>query len=365
VDIGIFEYMARYDYETVLLCQDNATGLKAVIVVHDTTLGPAAGGTRMWVYDNELDAIEDCLRLARGMTYKYAAAGVNLGGGKAVVIGDPRREKSEALFRALGRFINRLNGTYLTGEDVGTTLLEMEYMRYETPYVITLPTYMGGAGPIGGATALGVVQGMRASAKHAFGADDLRGRSVAVQGLGAVGAEVIPLLAEAGARIVVADIDPAKVEAVRAQYAVDVADPTQIHALEVDIYCPCALGAVVNDRTLDEFRCKIICGSANNQLQAERHGEALGARGILYAPDYIVNAGGTVFDTDRLGPGGFNRERGLEKVRRIYGTAEQVFQIAEREGIPTYAAADRLAERRIAAIRQAKALATHGELLRG
>ena len=362
---SIFAYMEKYDYENMLLCQDNATGLKAIIVVHDTTLGPATGGCRMWTYEDERDAFEDCLRLARGMTYKYAAAGVNLGGGKCVVIGDPKTQKSEALFRALGRFIDRLNGLYITGEDVGTTLRDMEYIRMETPYVVTLPAHMGGAGPIGGATALGVVQGMRACLQEVFGDTSLRGRSVAVQGLGAVGSEVVPLLVEGGARVVVADVDAEKVEAIRRRYGVEAVEPDRIHSLEVDVFCPCALGAGINPRTVPEFRCQIICGSANNQLKSEEDGEALVRRGILHAPDYIVNAGGTIFDTDRLGPGGFNRERAMEKVRRVFETTAAVIAIAKREGIPTYLAADRMAEERIDQVRKAKALAIRGDLLRG
>lgn len=361
----IFEYMQKYDYETILLCQDNATGLKAVIVVHDTTLGPAGGGTRMWTYASEMDAIEDCLRLARGMTYKYAAAGVNLGGGKCVIIGDPKKDKSEALFRALGRFINRLNGTYLTGEDVGTTLRDMECIRMETPYVITLPAHLGGAGPIGGATAFGTIQAMRASLKEVCGDDTLKGRTVALQGLGAVGSEVLQLLVEGGAKITIADIDEEKVATMRSQYDVTAVSPDKIHALAVDVYCPCALGAVINDKTLPELRCKVIAGSANNQLHvAEKHGVEVGKRGILYAPDYITNAGGATYDADRLGPGGFNRERALDKVRRIYETTQKVIEISKRDNIPTYLAADRLAEERIAQVKKAKALATRGDLLR-
>jgi leucine dehydrogenase len=199
---SILAYMARYDYENLFICQDRSVGLQAVIAIHDTTLGPATGGTRMWTYPSEMHAIEDALRLARGMTYKYAAAGVNLGGGKCVIIGDPRREKSEMLFRALGRFINRLGGIYITGEDVGTTLREMEYMRMETPYVVTLPASWGGAGPIGGATAFGVVQGMKACVKAVSQSDSLEGRTVNVQGLGAVGSEVVPLLVKEGVRVV-------------------------------------------------------------------------------------------------------------------------------------------------------------------
>src|SRR3989449_5491585 len=357
---SILAYMERYDYENLFICQDRSVGLRAVIAIHDTTLGPATGGTRMWTYRSEMDAIEDALRLARGMTYKYAAAGVNLGGGKCVVIGDPRREKSEMLFRALGRFINRLGGIYLTGEDVGTTLREMEYMRMETPYVVTLPASWGGAGPIGGATAFGVVQGMKACANAVYGGDSLDGRAVTVQGLGAVGGEVVPLLVKEGARVVVADIDREKVEGVTGRFRVAAAPPDEIIGREADIFCPCALGGVINAETVPQFKVKIICGSANNQLREERDGQAIEGRGIVYAPDYIVNAGGTIFDTDRLNPGGFNRERAMTNVSRIYETMSSLIRISREERIPTYRAADLLAERRIEAVRKAKGLAAGG-----
>jgi leucine dehydrogenase len=359
---SILGYMERFDYENLFICQDRSVGLRAVIAIHDTTLGPATGGTRMWTYSSEMDAIEDALRLARGMTYKYAAAGVNLGGGKCVVIGDPRREKSEMLFRALGRFINRLGGIYLTGEDVGTTLREMEYMRMETPYVVTLPASWGGAGPIGGATAFGVVQGMKACAQAVYESESLEGRTVTVQGLGAVGSEVVPLLVKEGARVVVTDIDREKVEAITSRNAVATAHPDEIIGRAADIFCPCALGGVLNAETIPQFKVKIVCGSANNQLREDRDGEALQARGILYAPDYIVNAGGTIFDTDRLNPGGFNRERAMTNVARISETMTSLIRISRDEGIPTYRAADLLAERRIDAVRKAKGLAAHGEV---
>ncbi len=359
---SLFGYMERYDYENLVLCQDRTVGLRAVIAIHDTTLGPATGGTRMWTYDSETDAIEDALRLARGMTYKYAAAGVNLGGGKCVIIGDPRREKSEMLFRALGRFIHRLGGLYITGEDVGTTLREMEYMRMETPYVVTLPASWGGAGPIAGATAVGVVAGMKACARAVYGSESLEGRTVAVQGLGAVGSEMVPVLVKEGARIVATDIDQEKVDAIVSQFGIDTVAPDGITGVAADIFCPCALGGIINAETLSHLTVKVICGSANNQLKAERDGEEVAARGILYAPDYIVNAGGTIFDTDRLNPGGFNRERAMTNVSRIYETMSSLIRISREEGIPTYRAADLLAERRIEAVRKAKLLASRGEL---
>jgi len=351
---GIFDYLSSYDYENVFLCQDKAVGLRAVIVIHDTTLGPATGGCRMWTYDSDWDAIEDALRLARGMTYKYAAAGVNLGGGKTVVIGDPKRRDREALFRTLGRFINRLGGKYYTGEDVGTTLEDMEYIRMETEYVVTLPTYLGGAGPISPMTAFGVIQAMRACCKEVYGSDQLRGKRVAVQGLGAVGYELAKQLTELGATVWGTDIDEEKLEGVRREFGVKGVDPKGIYDVECDIFAPCALGGIINDETIPRLKCKIVCGSANNQLREDKHGDLLTERGILYGPDYIVNAGGTIYDTDRLGVGGVSHERGRAKVARIYQTMEKVIDISKRDGNPTYRAADRMAEERIRAISEVR-----------
>jgi leucine dehydrogenase len=349
---SILSYMADFDYENLYICQEAETGLKAIIALHDTTLGPATGGCRMWTYENEMAAIEDALRLARGMTYKYAAAGINLGGGKCVVMGDPYRDKSEALFRALGRFIDRLGGAYITGEDVGTTLRDMEYIRMETPYVVTLPRELGGAGPISPATARGTLQGMRAACSAIFGSCELRGRSIAVQGAGSVGSLVAEMLCAEGAKVSVADIDEARVRDVAERCGAAVAPTDGIHALDVDIFSPCALGAVINDRTIPELRCKIVAGCANNQLATLEDGDALQERGILYAPDYIINAGGTIFDTDRLQPGGFKEERAWQHVDRIGETVARVIQIGREKGISTARAADRLAEMRIAGARK-------------
>jgi leucine dehydrogenase len=308
----------------------------------------------MWTYDSDWEAIEDALRLARGMTYKYAAAGVNLGGGKAVVIGDPKRRDREALFRTLGRFINRLGGKYYTGEDVGTTLEDMEYIRMETQHVVTLPTYLGGAGPIAPMTAFGVIQAMRACCNEVYGSDELRGKRVALQGLGAVGYELAKQLAELEVRVWGTDIDKEKVERVRREFGVTSVDPEGIYDVECEIFAPCALGGIINDRTVHQLRCKIVCGSANNQLREERHGDLLAKREVLYGPDYIVNAGGTIYDTDRLGVGGVSHERGRAKVARIYQTMEKVIDISKRDGIPIHKVADRMAEERIRAISEVR-----------
>ena len=343
----ITEYMKKYNYENIFICNDNATGLRAVIAIHDTTLGPAAGGCRMWTYSTEWDAIEDALRLARAMTYKYAAAGVDLGGGKAVIMGDPKKEKSEALFRALGRFIDRLGGLYYTGEDVGTTLRDMEYIYSETRFVITLPEYLGGAGPIAGATATGVIQGMKVAAKKVFGSESLNGLRIGVQGLGAVGSELIKLLSKEGVKLVITDIDKERVEKALKEVNAETIAPEQIYDADVDVFSPCALGGVINNNTIPRLKCKIIAGCANNQLGTEADGYGVEKRGIVYVPDYILNAGGAIYDSDRLFHPPHNHVRAMEKVYRIRETVERVFEIAEQNHIPSFRAADVLAEKRI------------------
>lgn len=349
----IFDYLVRYGYKKVVLCQNQEVGLRGIIAIHSTDLGPATGGLRMWTYDSEEEAILDALRLARGMTYKYAAAGINLGGGKAVIIGDPRTDKTEGLLRAMGRFIQSLHGEYQTGEDVGITLDDLEVIHQECDYVVTLPEHAGGAGPIGPATARGVLESMKACCEVAFGDGSLRGRRVALQGLGAVGWPLLELLVAEGAEVVVADLDAGKVERARRTFGVASVAPEAIVDQPVDVFCPCALGGILNDQTVPRLRCRVVCGSANNQLAEERHGDALEARGIVYAPDYIANAGGTIFDTDRLQKGGFHRERAMRNVVRVGDRMRAVLALARREGIPTYRAADRLAEERL---RMARAL---------
>jgi leucine dehydrogenase len=347
----IFEYVTQYGFKKVVLCHNAEVGLKAVIAIHSTDLGPATGGLRMWTYATEEAAIIDALRLARGMTYKYAAAGVNLGGGKAVIIGDPRTQKTEGLMRAMGRFIQSLGGEYQTGEDVGTTLDDMETLYGETDHVVTLPEYCGGAGNIGPATAFGVQQAMRACAQAVWGSDSLQGRVVAVQGLGAVGWPALEGLVKEGATVVASEIDGEKLARARREFGVETVGPEEIYGQPCDIFAPYALGAIIDDRTLPRLRCKVVCGSANNQLAEERHGDGLEQQGILYAPDYIANAGGTIYDTDRLKKGGFNRERAWKNVARIRERMAEVIAIARREGIATWLAADRLAERRLAMAR--------------
>ncbi len=353
----IFEHMRRYGHKKLVICNDADTGLRAVIAIHSTQLGPATGGLRMWPYEREEEAVVDALRLARGMTYKYAAAGVNLGGGKAVIIGDPKRDKSEALLRAFGRFVDQLGGEYITGEDVGTTLADMEVIFNETNHVVTLPTHCGGAGDIAPATALGCIAATKACAKRAWGADDLKGRKVALQGLGAVGYNALRMLVQQEAEVVVTDIDSQKVDAAVAEFGVTAVAPGDIYKQDVDIFAPYALGAVINDETIPQLRAKIVAGSANNILAEERHGDELERRGFVYAVDYVANSGGTIFDTDRLRKGGFQPDRAWTNVRKIYERIEEVFCIADRDRIPYYAAANRLAEQRITSLKAVRLLA--------
>jgi leucine dehydrogenase len=309
----------------------------------------------MLPYESEQQAIDDVLRLARGMTYKAAAAGVNHGGGKCVVIGDPKSEKSEALLHALGRFIERLGGLYIAGEDVGTTLLDMDMIGQETKHVFSLPLEE----EVSHFTARGVIEGMRACLESVYGNADFQGHTVAVQGVGSVGSDVVKRLVEAGAIVTIADTDQSKVERSIAAYPeVSSISPREIHSSPVDVYCPCALGAVVNTKTLPELRCRIVCGAANNQLADESCGDRIGQQGILYAPDYIANAGGLIAYADSRDSGGFQRQRALATVARIYETMRQVFTLAQDQGIATYRAADLVAEQRIAAVRQAKTVLT-------
>lgn len=343
----IFSYLEKYDYEQVLFCQDKQSGLKAIIAIHDTTLGPALGGTRMWTYNSEAEAIEDALRLARGMTYKNAAAGLDLGGGKTVIIGDPKKDKNPEMFRAFGRYIQSLNGRYITAEDVGTNETDMDQIALETEYVTGLSSFSGTAGNPSPVTALGIYQGMKATAKEAFGSESLEGTVVAVQGVGNVAYSLCELLHEEGAELVITDINKEAVKRAQNDFNAKAVDPDEIYDVECDIYAPCALGATINDHTIPRLKAKVIAGSANNQLQSHEHGDILYQKGILYAPDYVINAGGVINVADELV--GYNRERALQNVQRIYKNLEQVFAISNRDQVPTHIAADRLAEERIQA----------------
>jgi len=345
----LFNLMERVDAENLYFCQEKTSGLKAVIAIHNTTLGPAAGGIRMWTYASEREAVQDAVRLARAMTYKWAAAGVNLGGGKCVVIGNSKRDKSERLLRNLGHFIQRLHGLFLAGADVGTTIHDMDVLAQASSYIVPASEATGGSGDSAPATALGVVQGMRACLNAVYASPELRGHSVAVQGVGAVGASVVELLVQAGASVTIADVDQTRVEQLRTTYGVHIASPEEIAFLPVDVYCPCALGAVLNDSTIPRLQCSVVCGSANNQLSEEHDNDLLTQRNILYAPDYIVNAGGALWSVDSLQTGGFRRDRAKVSVERIYETTARLIDLSKEQGISTAHAADVLAEQYIAA----------------
>ncbi|WP_068984875.1 MULTISPECIES: Leu/Phe/Val dehydrogenase [Lysinibacillus] len=348
----IFKYMEKYDYEQLVFCQDEASGLKAIIAIHDTTLGPALGGARMWTYASEENAIEDALRLARGMTYKNAAAGLNLGGGKTVIIGDPFKDKNEEMFRALGRFIQGLNGRYITAEDVGTTVTDMDLIHEETNYVTGISPAFGSSGNPSPVTAYGVYRGMKAAAKEAFGFDSLEGRTISVQGLGNVAYKLCEYLHNEGAKLVVTDINKAAIDRVVNDFGATAVAPEEIYSQEVDIFSPCALGAILNDETIPQLKAKVVAGSANNQLQDSRHGDYLHELGIVYAPDYVINAGGVINVADELY--GYNSERAMKRVEGIYDSIEKIFTISKRDGIPTYVAANRLAEERIARVSKSR-----------
>ncbi|WP_018923885.1 Glu/Leu/Phe/Val family dehydrogenase [Salsuginibacillus kocurii] len=350
--MNLFETMESYDYEQVVVCQDKASGLKAIIAIHDTTLGPALGGTRMWKYNSEEEAFEDALRLAKGMTYKNAAAGLNLGGGKTVIMGDPRADKNEEMFRAFGRYIQGLNGRYITAEDVGTTVEDMDYIHEETDYVTGISPAFGSSGNPSPITAYGAYVGMKAAAKEAYGSDDLSGKTVAVQGVGNVAYNLCKHLDEEGVSLIVTDIHKPSVERAVNDFGATYVEPDEIYDQECDIFAPCALGAVINDDTINRIKARVIAGAANNQLKSNAHGEQLHENGVVYAPDYVINAGGVINVADELY--GYNRERALKRVETVYDNIQRVFDIARRDEIPSYLAADRMAEERIANMRKSR-----------
>lgn len=348
----IFDYMEKYDYEQLVFCQDRNSGLKAIIAIHDTTLGPALGGTRMWTYAKEEDAIIDALRLARGMTYKAAAAGLNLGGGKAVIIGDQKKDKNEEMFRAFGRYIQGLNGRYITAEDVGTTVADMDLIHQETAFVTGVSPAFGSGGNPSPVTAYGVYRGMKAAALEAFGSDQLQGKTVAVQGVGNVAFQLCRHLHEEGVKLIVTDINQENADRAVKEFGAEKVGVDDIYRVDCDIFSPCALGGILNDESIPLLKAKVIAGAANNQLQEERHGELIARKGLVYAPDYVINAGGVINVADELL--GYNRERAMKKVETIYDNIRKVFEIAKRDGVPSNVAADRMAEERIASVKRSR-----------
>jgi leucine dehydrogenase len=334
-------------YEDVFRAVDHRANLRALIAVHDTTLGPALGGCRMWHFTREDDALTDVLRLAKGMTYKSAVARTGLGGGKCVIIGDPKTQKTADLFRAMGRFVHTLGGRYITAEDVGTNEEDMAHMRETTPYVTGLPRDQGGSGDPSPFTAKGVFLGIKACVEEALDRGDLKGLTVAIQGVGNVGMGLAKLLKEAGAHLVVADANDARVKAAQALGA-QVVDPRQIHAVKCDVFAPCALGAVLNDHTIPQLQAKIVAGGANNQLAEDRHGAELLRRGILYAPDFVINAGGIINVACEYLPQGYDEKASTAKVDNIYRAVKDVVATSRAQSIPTSQAAVVLAEKILA-----------------
>ncbi|HNR85001.1 MAG: Glu/Leu/Phe/Val dehydrogenase [Crocinitomicaceae bacterium] len=346
----VLSQMSQFNHEQLVFCNDNETGLKAIIGVHNTVLGPALGGTRIWAYNNEMEALNDVLRLSRGMTYKNSLAGLNLGGGKAVIIGDSRKIKSEALMRRFGKFVNSLSGKYITAEDVGINPQDMVYVNMETDHVVGLPGKSGDPSPV---TAMGVYVGMKACAKEQFGSDSLEGKKISVQGVGHVGEYLVEFLAKEKAEIYITDVYEPTLKRVAEKYGAKVVGLDEIYDLDVDIYAPCALGATVNDETLNRLKCSIIAGSANNQLKDEaRHGKMVMEKGIIYAPDYAINSGGVINVYSEFK--GLSSEWAMQNAENIYSTIAQIVKRSKDENIPTYKIANKMAEERIESVGKIK-----------
>ncbi len=341
----LFDTIADMGHEQLVLCQDSASGYRGIIAVHSTVLGPALGGTRFWNYATDEEAIVDSLRLARGMTYKNAVAGLNLGGGKSVIFGDNKTADREMIFRAHGRFVESLGGRYITAEDVGTNTADMDFVHMETEYVSGLAGRSGDPSPV---TAHGVFRAIQASAKERWGSDDLSTKTVAIQGCGHVGSYLAKELHAAGAKLIVTDIDAECVKRVVTEFGARAVTSDEIYGVQADIFAPCALGAIINDKTIPQLKVDIVAGAANNQLLEERHGNELEKRNIMYAPDYVANAGGVINVYSELA--GWTSARAFRKADEIYDTILKVYRIANTEKIPTYLAADRLAEQRIRAV---------------
>lgn len=352
--MNIFESIKEKEHEQVVYCYDRGSGLKAIIAIHNTTLGPALGGCRMWHYENEEEALKDVLKLSRGMTYKSAVAGLNLGGGKAVIIGDSKSMKKETLFRAFGRFVQSLGGRYITAEDVGTTVRDMEWVRHETDFVTGISRALGGSGDPSPVTALGVYHGMRAALLASYGSDSLKGRTVTVQGIGQVGFYLAGHLLEAGAKVIASDIDEERIRHAKLQYEnISFVPFNEIYDVQADIFSPCALGATINSNTIPKLKCKIVAGSANNVLENEDiHALMLEERNILYIPDYVINAGGLINVYNELE--GYRRKRAIEQAAGIFDIVSQLIKVCNTENISTLKAANALAERRIAAVADLK-----------
>lgn len=347
----VFSHAENFNHEQVVFCRKDEVGLKAIIAVHDTTLGPALGGCRFYDYASEADALRDVLRLSRGMTYKAACAGLNLGGGKAVIIGNPKVEKSEGLFRAFGQFVDSLGGRYITAEDSGTAVTDMDLIRQETTHVCGVSKYAGGSGDPSPVTAWGVFHGIRAALDEVYGSPELEGRRVAVQGVGNVGFNLVRYLHEVGAQAVVTDVDEERLQRCADEYGSEIVGLDAIYDADVDVFAPCAMGAILNTNTIPRLKGKIVAGGANNQLDDIMiHGKMLQERGILYAPDYVINAGGliNVYAEIKHMP----REKALRDAENIFHTLKRIFRLGKERGITEAQASNLVAEQRIRQIGQ-------------
>lgn len=350
---ALFGPMSQFGHEQVVFCYDPDSGLKAIIAIHNTVLGPALGGTRMWNYATEADALNDVMRLSRGMTFKAAVSGLNLGGGKAVIIGDSKKDKSESLFRRFGKFINNLGGKYITAEDVGTSTKDMEYVKMETNHVAGLPESMGGGGDPSPVTAYGVYMGMKAAAKHTWGSENLQGKKVVVQGVGHVGENLTINLRKEGAEVFIVDLNKENLKRIASETGAKALDSLDFYGMDMDIYAPCALGATLNSENIDKLKCAIIAGAANNQLADENvHGPMITEKGITYAPDFVINAGGLINVYSELT--GYNRNRAMQQTEKIYDFTLEILRKASADKIPSFLAANRLAEKRIADLGRVK-----------
>jgi valine dehydrogenase (NAD+) len=362
--VGVFDrtdHLKDAGHEQVVFCQDRASGLKAIIAVYSTALGPALGGTRFYPYASEDDALEDVLKLSKAMAYKAACSGIDLGGGKAVIIGDPTRDKTEALLRAYGRFVQSLGGRYYTACDVGTYVQDMDVIAKETDFATGRSPENGGAGDSAVLTAFGVFQAMRAAAEHTWGGPTLHGKRVAVEGVGKVGHHLVEHLVQDGATVVVSDVSAAALERVRAAFPqVEVLDVDALRTAEMDVYAPCALGGSVSDELVPVLQAKVVCGAANNQLEHPGIEKSLADRGVLYAPDYVANAGGLCQVADEALHDQFSFARAEAKAATIYDTTLSIFRLADSEGVPPAVAADRLGERRMADVGRLRSVLVPG-----
>ncbi|HEY6627644.1 MAG TPA: Glu/Leu/Phe/Val dehydrogenase [Acidimicrobiia bacterium] len=341
----VFDQVAREGHEQIVYGYDPVSGLRTIIAIHSTALGPALGGTRFYPYESEEAALTDVLRLSKGMTYKAAAAGVDVGGGKAVIIGDPRTDKSERLLRAYGRIVDSLRGRYITAEDVGTTTTDIDVIRRETKWALGTSVAEGGAGDPSPVTARGLFNAARAVAEFIWGDADLAGRRFAVQGVGKVGAAFVQLLVEARAEVIVSDAFESATKAVVENFGVKSVDPDEIHRVDCDFYSPCALGAGLNETTIPQLNCQAVVGSANNQLATDEDGDRIAERGIVYAPDFVVNAGGLINVYDELL--GYSKMRALHRVDGIFEATKTILEISKREAITPNQAAVKVAEARL------------------